>query len=120
MADERGLNARTRLLYNTLLKELRKGVPLSDAMHKCAPAFRSCSSPATRSAEGTGSIDASFLRMGRYYDREHKVNQEVGNSLMYPIILLVMIVGVIAILMGFVVPCSCPCLSRWTLCRCPQ
>ena len=39
MADERGLNARTKLLYNTLLKELRKGVPLSDAMHQCAPAF---------------------------------------------------------------------------------
>ena len=82
MADERGLNARTRLLYNTLLKELRKGVPLSDAMHQCAPAFPELLIAMTRSAEGTGSIDASFLRMGRYYDREHKVNQQVGNSLM--------------------------------------
>ena len=66
----------------------------------------------TRSAEGTGSIDASFLRMGRYYDREHKVNQQVGNSLMYPIILSVMIVGVIAILMGFVVPQFMPMFEQ--------
>ena len=112
MADERGLNARTRLLYNTLLKELRKGVPLSDAMHQCAPAFPELLIAMTRSAEGTGSIDASFLRMGRYYDREHKVNQQVGNSLMYPIILSVMIVGVIAILMGFVVPQFMPMFEQ--------
>ena len=104
MADEKGLNARSKTLYTTLLKELRKGVPLSDAMHQCAPAFPELLIAMTRSAEGTGSIDASFLRMGRYYDREHKVNQQVGNSLMYPIILSVMIVAVIAILMGFVVP----------------
>ena len=112
MADERGLNARTKLLYNTLLKELRKGVPLSDAMHQCAPAFPELLIAMTRSAEGTGSIDASFLRMGRYYDREHKVNQQVGNSLMYPIILSVMIVGVIAILMGFVVPQFMPMFEQ--------
>lgn len=112
MADERGLNARTKLLYNTLLKELRKGVPLSDAMHQCAPAFPELLIAMTRSAEGTGSIDASFLRMGRYYDREHKVNQQVGNSLMYPLILLVMIVGVIAILMGFVVPQFMPMFEQ--------
>lgn len=104
MADEKGLNPRSKTLYTTLLKELRKGVPLSDAMHQCAPAFPELLIAMTRSAEGTGSIDASFLRMGRYYDREHKVNQQVGNSLMYPIILSVMIVAVIAILMGFVVP----------------
>ena len=112
MADERGLNARSKLLYTTLLKELRKGVPLSDAMHRCAPAFPELLIATTRSAEGTGSIDASFLRMGRYYDREHKVNQQVGNSLMYPIILSVMIVAVIAILMGFVVPQFMPMFEQ--------
>ena len=112
MADERGLNARSKLLYTTLLKELRKGVPLSDAMHQCAPAFPELLIAMTRSAEGTGSIDASFLRMGRYYDREHKVNQQVGNSLMYPIILTVMIVAVIAVLMGFVVPQFMPMFEQ--------
>lgn len=112
MADERGLNARSKLLYTTLLKELRKGVPLSDAMHRCAPAFPELLIATTRSAEGTGSIDASFLRMGRYYDREHKINQQVGNSLMYPIILSVMIVAVIAILMGFVVPQFMPMFEQ--------
>lgn len=104
MADERGLNARSKLLYTTLLKELRKGVPLSDAMHRCAPAFPELLIATTRSAEGTGSIDHACMRMATYYEREHKMNQQVGNSLMYPIILGVLIVAVIAILMTFVLP----------------
>ena len=55
-------------------------------------------------AEGTGSIDHACMRMATYYEREHKMNQQVGNSLMYPIILGVLIVAVIAILMTFVLP----------------
>lgn len=112
MADERTIDARQKALYEAILSELRKGVPLSDAMESCAPAFPTLLLAMIRSAEGTGSIDASFLRMGRYYDREHKVNQQVGNSLMYPIILSVMIVGVIAILMGFVVPQFMPMFEQ--------
>ena len=112
MADERTIDVRQKALYEAILSELRKGVPLSDAMESCAPAFPTLLLAMIRSAEGTGSIDASFLRMGRYYDREHKVNQQVGNSLMYPIILSVMIVGVIAILMGFVVPQFMPMFEQ--------
>ncbi len=71
-----------------------------------------------RSAEGTGSIDHACARMATYYEREHKMNQQVGNSLMYPIILGVLIVGVIAILMTFVLPRSSNrCLTRWRPCR---
>ena len=42
--------------------------------------------------------------MATYYEREHKMNQQVGNSMMYPLILCVLIVAVIAILMTFVLP----------------
>ena len=91
MADERTIDARQKALYEAILSELRKGVPtLLLAM--------------IRSAEGTGSIDHACARMATYYEREHKMNQQVGNSMMYPIILSVLIVGVIAILMTFVLP----------------
>lgn len=39
MADERNIDARQKALYEAILGELRKGVPLSDAMESCAPAF---------------------------------------------------------------------------------
>ena len=104
MADERNIDARQKALYEAILGELRKGVPLSDAMESCAPAFPNLLLAMIRSAEGTGSIDHACMRMATYYEREHKMNQQVGNSLMYPIILGVLIVAVIAILMTFVLP----------------
>ena len=73
-------------------------------MESCAPAFPTLLLAMIRSAEGTGSIDHACARMATYYEREHKMNQQVGNSMMYPIILSVLIVGVIAILMTFVLP----------------
>lgn len=104
MADERTIDARQKALYEAILSELRKGVPLSDAMESCAPAFPTLLLAMIRSAEGTGSIDHACARMATYYEREHKMNQQVDNSMMYPIILSVLIVGVIAILMTFVLP----------------
>ena len=68
------------------------------------PAFPDLLLAMIRSAEGTGVIDHACMRMATYYEREHKMNQQVGNSLMYPIILGVLIVAVIAILMTFVLP----------------
>ena len=104
MADERGLDIRSKALYEAVLNDLKRGVPLSDAMSHCAPAFPELLLAMTRSAETTGSIDESFLRMGSYYDREHRMNQQVGNSMMYPLILAVLTVGVLVVLMTFVVP----------------
>ena len=104
MADERGLDVRSKALYEAVLNDLRRGVPLSDAMSHCAPAFPELLLAMTRSAETTGSIDESFLRMGSYYDREHRMNQQVGNSMMYPLILAVLTVGVLVVLMTCVVP----------------
>ena len=104
MADERGLDIRSKALYEAVLNDLRRGVPLSDAMSHCAPAFPELLLAMTRSAETTGSIDESFLRKGSYYDREHRMNQQVGNSMMYPLILAVLTVGVLVVLMTFVVP----------------
>ena len=104
MADERSIDPQQRALYEAVLGELRKGIPLSDAMESCAPAFPNLLLAMIRSAEGTGSIDHACTRMATYYEREHKMNQQVGNSMMYPLILCVLIVVVIAILMTFVLP----------------
>ena len=79
MADERTIDARQKALYEASLSELRKGVPLSDAMESCAPAFPTLLLAMIRSAEGTGSIDHACARMATYYEREHKMNQQVGN-----------------------------------------
>ena len=104
LGEEEGLDPKAKAVYEAVRTELRKGVPLSDAMEAQAPAFPALLVAMLRSAESTGSIDKACLRMANHYEKEHKLNQEVGNSLMYPAILGVLIVAVLLILMGYVVP----------------
>lgn len=104
MAEEQGLNPSVKKVLDAVRGELRKGIPLSQAMETQAPAFPPLLISMIRSAESSGSIDRSAMRMAKYYEKEHKLNQDVGNSLMYPAILAVMIVGVVTILMTVVVP----------------
>ena len=104
LGEEEGLDPKAKAVYEAVRTELRKGVPLSDAMEAQAPAFPALLVAMLRSAESTGSIDKACLRMANHYEKEHKLNQEVGNSLMYPAILGVLIVVVLLILMGYVVP----------------
>ena len=104
LSEEEGLDAQVRRVYDAVRADLRKGIPLSDAMQAQSPAFPPLLVGMIRSAEGTGSIDKSCMRMANHYEREHKLNQEVGNSMMYPAILAVLVVAVVIILMTFVVP----------------
>ena len=104
LGEEEGLDPKAKAVYEAVRTELRKGVPLSDAMEAQAPAFPALLVAMLRSAESTGSIDKACLRMANHYEKEHKLDQEVGNSLMYPAILGVLIVVVLLIMMGYVVP----------------
>ena len=104
LGEEEGLDPKAKAVYEAVRTELRKGVPLSDAMEAQAPAFPALLVAMLRSSESTGSIDKACLRMANHYEKEHKLDQEVGNSLMYPAILGVLIVVVLLILMGYVVP----------------
>lgn len=104
ISEEEGLNPAAKKIYESMRAELRKGIPLSDAMENQAPAFPSLLVGMMRSAEGTGNIDKTAMRMALHYEKEHKLNQQISSTMMYPAFLGVMIVGVLIILLTFVVP----------------
>ena len=102
--EEEAPDPGTRAVYAAVSAGLRKGVPLSDAMERQAPAFPALLVAMLRSAEDTGSLDKSCLRMAALYEKEHRMEQETAGSLMYPAILAVLLTAVLVILMTFVVP----------------
>lgn len=104
MADEHGIGARERALYTTLQDALFRGVPLSQAMAQCTPAFPPLLIAMVRSSEGSGRLDRCFLRMSAYYAREHKINRQVGSSLLYPFLLVLLLCAVIILLNALVLP----------------
>ena len=57
-----------------------------------------------RSGEESGTLEASFRKLGRYYDASAKVQAKVKSAMMYPIFLSVLAVAVIAVIMVVTMP----------------
>jgi type IV pilus assembly protein PilC len=104
IANEENLKPGERKVYTGLLQTIRKGVPLSDAMNEQAPAFPELLVNMLRSAEVSGNIDKTAKRMAEHYEKENKINQKVKNSMIYPIILVIMMVAIIIFVNAYILP----------------
>ena len=88
----------------TLLRQLRQGIALSDAMESQNGAFPPLMVYMFRSAESSGNLDQVAMQMAVNYEKDHRLNTKISSSLVYPRILVVLIIGVILILTKFVLP----------------
>ncbi|MBQ8983332.1 MAG: type II secretion system F family protein [Lachnospiraceae bacterium] len=104
IAEDESIAEKERAIYKDLLKIVRQGRPLSDAMAEQGDTFPPLFINMMRSAENTGGMDTTAAQMADYYSKEYRLNQKVKSSMTYPKILVVMIVVVVAIIMGFVMP----------------
>lgn len=104
IAEDESIADKERAIYRDLLKIVRQGRPLSDAMAEQGDTFPPLFINMMRSAENTGGMDSTAAQMADYYSKEYRLNQKVKSSMTYPKILVVMIIVVVAIIMGFVMP----------------
>ena len=93
-----------RIIYENVLRSVRRGIPLSDSMEQLNGAFPDLLINMVRSAEAAGNLDKVAMRMASHYDKQYKLTKKVQSGLTYPKILSVLIVIVVAIIMGFVMP----------------
>lgn len=104
ISEDESIKPKEREVYAGLLKQVRSGVPLSDAMLASGDAFPPLFINMIKSAESSGSMDKISLQMSVHYEKEYRLNQKVKSSMTYPKILCVLIVVVVAIIMGYVIP----------------
>lgn len=104
ICDDETLRDRERNIYCAVLKDVRVGVSLSDAMEKQGRAFPSMMINMYKSAEASGTLEQTANQMSVYYDKEYRLSKKISNSLLYPKILLSLMVIVLIIIMGFVIP----------------
>lgn len=97
----------SHLLKTTLskvLEDLRQGVLLSDAMAKHPKVFPPFFSSMVFVGESAGCLDRVLVNVAEYYQLEERTKKKVRGALAYPIILLVMLIGVVIVMMAFVIP----------------
>lgn len=91
-------------IYGNVLKEVKAGETLSDAMKDQGEAFPTLFVNMMKSAENTGRLSVTCLGMADYYEKEHKLNNGIKTALAYPKVLSVLLVAVVIIVLSYVLP----------------
>ncbi len=86
-----------------LVDDLGKGETLSAAMRK-QKVFPSIFVNLVSAGEATGSLETAFERMAIQFEKEAKLKAIIKKATIYPIIVLIVAVGVIVAMMTFVIP----------------
>lgn len=104
ICQEENIKPQHKIIYEDVLRLVRQGTILSEAMEEQGEAFPTLLIHMIRSAEASGSLDKVTLRMAEHYEKEYKLHSKITNAMIYPCILLVMIVAVVLFIFTFVIP----------------
>ena len=85
-------------------EDINSGMLLSEAMKKHPNAFPDFFRNMVYVGEMSGSLDTVLSSIADYYESDNKIKSQVKGALAYPIMLVCMLVGVLALLMVFVIP----------------
>ncbi len=103
MMSEQTENKALKSASVRLVDNLGKGETLSDAMRK-EKVFPSIFVNLVAAGEATGSLETAFERMAIQFEKEAKLKAIIKKATIYPIIVLIVAVGVIVAMMTFVIP----------------
>ena len=104
ISEDEAIKPQEREIYSEILRNVRQGMTLSDALMEQGDTFPNLFINMMRSSENAGNMDTTAEQMAEYYSKEYRLAQKVKSSMTYPKILGVMIVVVVIIIMGFVLP----------------
>ena len=85
-------------------EDVSKGEALAMAMKKRAKVFPSMLCNMVEAGEASGSLDVAFDRMAVQFEKEDKLKQSVKKAMIYPVVLVVVMIGVLFLMMVWVIP----------------
>jgi len=98
-------NKRFQAVLGDIIEKVgSSGMTLGDAVASHADVFPGYFLSMLRSAELTGRMDDAFDQLNAYIRRDVSLTKQVRKALIYPIILLLVAIGVVAIIVIFVIP----------------
>ncbi|MBL8862666.1 MAG: type II secretion system F family protein [Planctomycetes bacterium] len=93
-----------KLTCQTLISEVRGGNDLSAAMEKCPKAFDDLYISMVKAGEVSGQMDIILERLADYQEASESLRREIKAAMTYPVISMVLVLGITAFLMLGVVP----------------
>lgn len=84
--------------------DIESGTPLSDAFVKHDKVFNNVYINLLKAGESSGQVDLFLQKLVVGMEKDEKIRSSIKGAMMYPIILFIVAMGVIALMMVFVVP----------------
>ncbi len=104
LSQEETRRKKEREVLTQVLKMVRQGEAISDALEKQVGAFPLLMINMYRAAETSGNLSGTAKRLAVHYEKEHQLNTKVKGATTYPKILCVMAVLVVIFIMSFILP----------------
>ena len=93
-----------KLTCQTLISEVRGGADLSAAMEMCPKVFNHLYISMVKAGEISGQMDIILNRLADYQEASEELSREIKSAMTYPVISMVLVLGITAFLMLGVVP----------------
>lgn len=104
MLAEQTENKTFRRAIEDVRDSVKKGETLAGAMAKHKKIFPEIMIHMMAAGEASGSLDVAFDRVAKHFEKEAHLKGLIAKSMIYPIILICVIIGVVAIMMIKIVP----------------
>jgi type IV pilus assembly protein PilC len=83
---------------------VEKGESLADAMRAQEGIFPDMLLNMVEAGEASGSLEVSFRRMAEQFEKDNKTQGMIKQAMIYPVVLLVVVIGVVIVMLTYVIP----------------
>lgn len=104
LSQEEARKSKERKVLAKVLKLVRQGESVADAMEQQRGAFPILMVNMYRAAETSGNLADTAARLAVHYEKEHKLNTKIRGATIYPKILCTLIVLVVIFILSFILP----------------
>ena len=104
MLSEQTENKWLKRAISEVLLNVEKGNTLVDSMRSQPDIFPPMLVNMVEAGEQSGSLEMAFSRMAVHFEKEAKLKATIKKATIYPIILVIAAIGVIAVMLLFVIP----------------
>ena len=104
LSQEETRKPKERAVLTTVLKLIRQGEAISDALEQQNGAFPLLMVNMYRAAESSGKLADTAKRLAVHYEKEHQLNIKVKGATVYPRILTGLVFVVLVFIMTFILP----------------
>lgn len=93
-------------------EDVKAGKMLSEALSKHKKVFPNFFRSMVRVGEISGAIDTVLIAVADYYENDSKMRAKMRSALTYPIILILMAIGIVVMMVVFIIPTFQEALSQ--------